>query len=432
MFIRYRYAIARYAIAASIFVASLIAFTNAFAQTGEIQSRIDARGAEIAALEKEIAGYQSELSELSKRGSSLSKTLSELSITQKKLAASVKLTQDRIAAKTLEIQSLSKKIGSAESDIEDSKLSVSESLRLMNEIGDESLPSIVLSHVSISEAWDSVEQLSALEGRVYERIHELAATKKSPETNKTATERAKSELQKLDRQLSDERKVVLETTREQEKLLRETKNSEAAYERLLEDKLALKLEFEREVLRLESELKLNIDLSKLPQAGSGVLSWPVDRVAITQRFGNTAFAAANPQLYSGIGHNGIDFGVSIGTPIKASLSGTVIGSGNTDLIPGCYSFGKWVMVKHMNGLSTLYAHLSLQTAPVGANVVTGDIIGYSGNTGYSTGPHLHFGLYASSGVELKRFTNSRSCNGAIVPIAALNAYLNPLSYLPAP
>ena len=57
--------------------------------------------------------------------------------------------------------------------------------------------------------------------------------------------------------------------------------------------------------------------------------------------------------------------------------------------------------RHENGLATLYAHLSRQTVGAGAAVKRGDLVGYSGNTGYSTGPHLHLGLYWASSIEMK-------------------------------
>ena len=199
---------------------------------------------------------------------------------------------------------------------------------------------------------------------------------------------------------------------------------------MLDDKRAQKDAFEREITRFESELKLTVDPTLLPDTGQAVLAWPIDSIHITQYFGNTRFATHNAQLYNGAGHNGIDFRASIGTPVHAALAGTIVGQGNTDIVPGCYSLGKWILIRHTDGLSTLYAHLSLQTNSVGTNVSTGDLIGYSGNTGYTTGPHLHFGVYATTGIEIKDFKESIHCKGAILPVAVLSAYLNPLSYLP--
>ena len=203
--------------------------------------------------------------------------------------------------------------------------------------------------------------------------------------------------------------------------------------RVVFTKQAQKDAFERELLQFETQLNTVINAASLPKTGSGVLAWPLDQIKVTQYFGKTDFATANPQVYNGSGHNGVDFRASIGTKIKASSSGVVSGTGNSDLVRGCYSYGKWVLIKHPNGLSTLYAHLSLPTVSVGHEVATGETIGYSGNTGYTTGPHLHFGVYATEGVKVTTLTSkmSKNCVGAVIPVASLNAYLNPLSYLPS-
>ena len=93
-------------------------------------------------------------------------------------------------------------------------------------------------------------------------------------------------------------------------------------------------------------------------------------------------------------------------------------------------YGKWVLIRHTNGLTTLYAHLSVVSVSAGAQVATGDIIGYSGDTGYALGPHLHFTVYASKAVTFKEYT----CNSGAtltIPIAAFSGYLDPMLYLPA-
>ncbi len=88
-------------------------------------------------------------------------------------------------------------------------------------------------------------------------------------------------------------------------------------------------------------------------------------------------------------HAGIDLGAMTGTPIVASAGGTVIQAG----VYGGY--GNTVIISHGNGISTLYAHQSKIEASNGDRVERGDVIGYVGSTGNSTGPHLHFEIRVS-------------------------------------
>jgi len=87
------------------------------------------------------------------------------------------------------------------------------------------------------------------------------------------------------------------------------------------------------------------------------------------------------------GYNGVDLAASAGTPVLASASGDVIVSRSTGWNGG---YGNYVVVKHPNGTQTLYSHLSEVIVSAGWHVVQGQIIGYVGSTGKSTGPHLHF------------------------------------------
>ena len=107
-------------------------------------------------------------------------------------------------------------------------------------------------------------------------------------------------------------------------------------------------------------------------SGAGLV-WPV-RGSVTSGFG---------QRWGRL-HAGIDIGAGTGTPIRASKAGEVIFAGSMS------GYGNCVIIDHGGGLSTLYAHQSRIATGDGAAVGQGDVIGYVGSTGHSTGPHLHF------------------------------------------
>lgn len=87
------------------------------------------------------------------------------------------------------------------------------------------------------------------------------------------------------------------------------------------------------------------------------------------------------------GYNGVDLAASAGTPIRAAAGGTVIVAKGAGWNGG---YGLYIVVKHPNGTQTLYAHCSSLAVATGDQVVAGQTIGYVGNTGRSTGNHLHF------------------------------------------
>ncbi len=91
----------------------------------------------------------------------------------------------------------------------------------------------------------------------------------------------------------------------------------------------------------------------------------------------------------GNGNRGVDLAAPIGTPIYASASGTVL------LARNGYNggYGNMVIIQHPNGTKTLYAHMSKLGTSGGAQVSQGELIGYVGSTGRSTGPHLHFEVF---------------------------------------
>jgi murein DD-endopeptidase MepM/ murein hydrolase activator NlpD len=111
----------------------------------------------------------------------------------------------------------------------------------------------------------------------------------------------------------------------------------------------------------------------VPPAGSGILGWPVSGPVVSG-FG----------MRWGRMHEGIDISCSTGTPVRAAGAGTVIYAGWLG------GYGNLVVVDHGGGLSTAYAHNSSFASSVGQSVAAGQVVSYSGSTGNSSGPHVHF------------------------------------------
>lgn len=109
------------------------------------------------------------------------------------------------------------------------------------------------------------------------------------------------------------------------------------------------------------------------------LIWPVDGI-ITSGFGGRSSPGGVGSTY----HEGLDISVPEGTPIRAAQGGTVISASYNG------GYGNYTCIDHGSGLSTCYGHQSQLGVTSGQSVDQGQIIGYSGNTGASTGPHLHF------------------------------------------
>jgi murein DD-endopeptidase MepM/ murein hydrolase activator NlpD len=397
----------------------------------DLQKQINERNATIASLEKEIAQYETQVNLTSKQAETLKGLLKTLDTTRKKLDAEIKLTQNKISATELTIDKLGNEIVTKKGAIDQNSEALAQTMRIMNQADNYTLLQSVLNNTNVSVFLDDIQNLTQIQDKVREHIVTLKELKTDLQNKQTATEKNKKDLVGFKTDLSSQQKAVIYDTQVKNKLLTDTKNQEAAYQKILASKKALKDAVEKELNDYEAKLKIAIDPKSLPSQGTGVLAWPVSNVRITQNFGNTAFSRANAAVYNGMGHNGIDLAASIGTKIMAALSGTVSGTGDTDKVCPGGSYGRWVLIKHDNGLSTLYAHLSVISVSAGQRVSIGETIGLSGSTGYSTGPHLHFTVYASQGVQIIS-RSSKACGGTYtLPVASFSAYLNPFSYLPS-
>lgn len=413
---------------------------HAESEVQKLRNQIEERNNKLAEIEKEIAEYKEQLQKVGAEKSTLQSAINQLELERKKVQADINYTQNRIGATDLEINQLSIEIEETEGSIDQNKLAISEVVRRLNESDRESLVAILLRYDNLSEFWNSVDELEQIRSVMNDKVKSLVSQKILLEGKQKDNTKKREELVDLKTQYVDQNAVLTSNKSQKNNLLEETKSEEAEYQKILKEKQEAYAAIERELRDFESKLQFILDPNTIPPPGTPVFNWPLDKIIVTQLFGGTEFAKTNPGVYGRAYHPGVDFGAPVGTKIFAPLSGIVRATGNTDEVAGCYSWGKWTLIDHANGLTSLYAHQSVISVTPGQKVSTGDVIGYVGRTGYVTGPHLHFTVYArydSSGneaVKVRKFNEIKSvtnCGSANTPTAPTDAYLDPTLYLPA-
>jgi murein DD-endopeptidase MepM/ murein hydrolase activator NlpD len=447
-----RYVIPVAIIAGSLVVAGFVCTTSVVHAdaTSSLQAQISQSNDQISSIQKDIAAYQAQLNTLSTQKNTLQSSIKTINVSQSKTQDQIQLTQAQIDAANLNIQALQSQIQTKEASIDTDKDSLAASIREID--SDDQTPFIatIFSAQSFEDLWSSIASNMQFSEALKAHTDSLNSDKVALSGQQDQVSSTKDQLSSSETDLQTQNEQLVVTKQSKQALLAQTSSKESTYQTLLATKEAEEKSFEQELTQAQSQLAA-INPSQVPHSGTGVLAWPFSATVmqncvgkksalgnpycITQYFGNTPFATANAAIYSGMGHDGVDIGVPIGTPVEAAMDGVVADTGDTDLVKGCYSFGNWIMLKHANGLNTMYAHLSKIGVTPGESVTQGEVIGYSGMTGYATGPHLHFGVYVTAGVKFLTLNQFRGdtttgCANAEMPVAPESAYLNPLSYLP--
>lgn len=402
---------------------------NLFAQDNKKESL----QTQIENLEKEIQQYKTQLSQVGTQRATLESTLANQRLGVKKLNAELQLVISKIKKVESGISTNRKENSMTELSAEEQKHLLSRSLRKLAWQEDHTIMETWLLGDSLQDIITERSRVDAVGEAVTNQVERLTNVMQNLDKQHEELQDKKTELQKLQKEASEKKKLVDLQVAETKQLIAQTKNQESVFQQQLKTKEALQAAYEKELFDYEASLTFNFDATSIPKAGSAPLSWPLEKVYITQKFGVTS---ASGRLYASGSHSGSDFRAN-SDPVYAMADGIVEGIGDTDKqCPGA-SFGKFVFIRYTNGLASTYGHLSLITAREGQKVRRGDLVAYSGNTGHSTGPHLHVSLYVSNNkngtpavkVEAKE---SLSCKGKVLyqPIAPRSSYLDPLLYMP--
>ena len=362
--------------------------------TDDLQKDIDAKKNQIQELEKQVASLRENIKGTQSQQTTLKKQVAMLEGEIKRLETEIRLTQAKISAANLEIQNLDIRIGEAQDKLTVNKTYMASAIRTIAELDQEEPIEIILKNDNFSDIFNQMQYIETLQETVQQHLKDIRALKDQLAEEKSKQEEFKSSLQDLNEELRGKNLVLAFQKDDKQDLLVETKNQEKKYQSQLTELQKKQQEIQKEIFQLEDKLRMAINPNSIPGTNKGLFDWPI-KSYITQGYGSTSQTGFINNVYNF--HNGIDIGTPAGEPIKAVYDGTISGAGSD----GKYAYGKWITINHHNGLTTLYGHLSVQKGVAGQTIKRGEVIGYSWNTGYSTGPHLHFTVYATDTFEIE-------------------------------
>jgi Membrane-bound metallopeptidase len=286
--------------------------------------------------------------------------LSSLTSQLKTQQAAIDKLQKTIDAKESSIAKTQAELNLTKKKITARKEGLELRLRTMYKNGSVGYVDVLLSSNSISDFLSNIEMVQ----KIYKNDQQILSTLKS---QKAEIETKEAKLQK--------EKSELDST---QATMTSKKQSLQAVKKKLKSKYD-------ELTATENKLKAQIAAAT---SGSNVTyhggswAWPSNTTTITSYFGYRNDTGGVGSTY----HQGIDIGASYGSPVYAAKAGKVV-------IAGWYGgYGKLVAIYHGNGITTYYGHNSSISVSVGQTVSKGQVISHVGSTGWSTGPHLHFGV----------------------------------------
>ncbi|MBI4085924.1 MAG: peptidoglycan DD-metalloendopeptidase family protein [Candidatus Liptonbacteria bacterium] len=401
-------------------------FPNARAQTAapltreELQAQIEQKNRQLDTINNQVQTAQKNLEATQNQTRTLQKEITQLNGSIKQLDLNILGDAISVQKLNLEIDSLNYDVKDTLSSIDDKKQAINKLLVELqkNDGGAPNLLMVLLKNGTLADSIMETQSMVNLRSQLSLDIQNLSGLSRTLNDKIKQSSQKKSEVQLHQKNLAVRKEIAADQTATRKITLVQTKNQESTYQQQLADLKKQQDSISDEIGKAEDQLRASFNTGLLPTKRPGVLAWPLPPpIRITQHFGEKSY------LYRNKPHNGLDIGIPIGTPVFAADDGAVVAVDNNDRSSRQkYQYGKYILIKHDNNLTTLYAHLSRQIVSAGANVKRGDLIGYSGNTGYATGPHLHFGLYWAPSVIMKSIPPA----AGLVPIGVV---VNPEDYL---
>lgn len=345
---------------------------NALNEINSIKTDISTVEAKIKDLKNTKSNLQGYINQLDKQVNSLSSQISEL--------------KAQIEEKTQEIEERSQELEKAEAEAEEQYDMMKKRIQYLYECGNQSFFMLILEAENFTDFMNRVEY--ALEMSSYDKqmMEQMQKTRQEIERQKSGLEEEKAEQEALLTEVEEQQEAV-------NRALSAKTQEIASYQAQINSASSEQGDYKEQLLEQEKLLEqVENQIAALAAAraadgdgdgGSSGFIWPCPSShRITSNFGPRPAPVPGASTY----HKGIDIGASSGSPILAAASGRV----TTATYSG--SAGNYVVISHGGGVSTVYMHASALYVSEGETVSRGQTIAAVGSTGYSSGPHLHFGV----------------------------------------
>ena len=374
-----------------VFLAVLLLFTLVMGAIGSIGAA--------AVDQSDIDALERQKEEITAQKNSVSVQIAELqqkqaTVLEQKAALDEQneLTRQQIELITEQIELYDDLIAEKEQELEEAidreeyqKERFEERVRAMEENGSMSYVAFALQATSFTDLISRIDNISdimesdkALEEKYIEARETVETVKAEYEETQEAQIEKRGELEEqrseLEAQIAEAEALVADLESDIAEYTEQYAANEAAEQELQNQIDQMTAEFNRQQDELDQQ-------GQQVTTGTGSFINPLSGSHyITSAFGWRIHPIFQTEKY----HSGIDIAADSGTPIYATDDGTV----QTAVYSS--SYGNYVVINHGNGYTTLYAHMSSMAVSAGQTVSQGDVIGYVGSTGWSTGPHLHY------------------------------------------
>jgi len=369
------------------------------ATSAEIQKEIDA-------LEKKNSQIQAQINSIQRQYNANYDDMEAIVARKDAIDQEMTLLNEKIETTNQQISAYSQLIADTQDELDAAQVELRalseahrERVRVMEEEGMVSYWEVIFKANSFTDLLDRInmmEEINASDRRRIEQMRIAADIVNATQANLTEE---KGALEDVRAQLAADEAALEERRSESDELLYELEKKAREFEILLAESEVLQEDLMQEIAAKEKELKeakYDEYLAKLALQGQNPpsnASWttPVSGYRLTSPFG----MRLHPVLGYYRMHNGIDLACAQGTPIFAARAGKV-----TVASYQAGGAGNYVSINHLDGFASIYMHMTHYVVSAGQTVSQGQLIGYVGSTGISTGPHLHFGIsYAGTYVN---------------------------------